>query len=74
MDAHLLYQFRFIPVVALLWLATALLRRKGQPPLALKGLQRALRGSQPAHEPAIPLWRRLLALACVLTALALAML
>ena len=71
MDIQILHQFRFIPVIALLGIAVALLRRRGQPPLALRGLQKAL-GRKPKEVPAIPLWRRLLAMACVLVALVLA--
>ena len=73
MDSQLLHHFRFVPVVALLGLAAALLRRKGQPPVALRGLQRALMGGKAPAEPTVPAWRRLLALACVLAALALAL-
>ena len=71
MSIHIVNQFRFIPVIALLGIAVALLRRRGQPPLALRGLQKVL-GKKPDEEPAIPLWRRLLAMACVLAALILA--
>ncbi len=74
MDLHLLYQLRFIPVIVLLGVAAALLRRKGQPPLALRGLKRILDGGkQPPEEP-VPLYRRLLAFACVLAAIVLALL
>ena len=76
MDAtlpQLLHHYRFIPVVLLLALAAALLRRKDQPPLALKGLQRVLTGGKAPPQPALPAWRRLAALACVLAALLLAL-
>ena len=74
MDTHLLHAFRFVPVVILLGVAAALLRRKGQPPLALRGLKRILDGGkQPPEEP-VPLYRRLLAFACVLAAIVLALL
>ena len=74
MDIHLLYQLRFIPVIVLLGVAAALLRRKGQPPLALKGLKRVLDGSKKPSEEPVPLYRRLLAFVCVLVALVLALL
>jgi len=74
MDTHLLHAFRFVPVVILLGVAAALLRRKGQPPLALKGLKRILDGSKKPPEEPVPLYRRLLAFACVLAALVLALL
>jgi len=71
MDIQTLHQFRFIPVVVLLGLAAALLRHRGQPPLSLRGLQKVL-GKKPEEEPSIPLWRRLLAMVCVLAAFVLA--
>ena len=74
MDLHLLYQLRFIPVIVLLGVAAALLRRKGQPPIALKGLKRILDGSKTPREEPVPLYRRLLAFVCVLAALVLALL
>ncbi len=74
MDLQLLYHLRFIPVIVLLGVAAALLRRKGQPPLALKGLKRVLGGSKTPPEEPVPLYRRLLAFACVLAAIVLALL
>ena len=71
MDIETLHHLRFVPVVILLGMAAALLRRKGEPPLALRGLKRVL-GGQKETLPAIPLWRRLLAFACVIVATALA--
>ena len=74
MDLQLLYHLRFIPVIVLLGVAAALLRRKGQPPLALKGLKRILEGDKKPPEEPVPLYRRLLAFVCVLAALVLALL
>ena len=74
MDTHLLHAFRFVPVVILLGVAAALLRHSDEPPLALRGLKRILDGGkQPPEEP-VPLYRRLLAFACVLAAIVLALL
>ena len=73
MDTHLLYQFRFIPVVVLLGIAAALLRRRGEPPVVLRALRRTLGGKAAEHPPAVPLWRRLVAFGCVLVALVLAL-
>ena len=72
MDLQLLYHLRFIPVIVLLGVAAALLRRKGEPPLALKGLKRVLGGTAAARQP-VSRKRRWLALICVLSALALAL-
>ena len=74
MDFHLLYHLRFIPVIVLLGVAAALLRRKGEPPLALKGLKRVLGGSKTPPEEPVPICRRILAFVCVLVALVLALL
>ena len=73
MDLQLLYQLRFIPVIVLLGMAVALLRHPDEPPLALRGLRRVLGGTVAPRQP-VPLWRRLLALGCVLAALVLALL
>ena len=73
MDLHLLYQLRFIPVIVLLGVAAALLRHSDEPPLALRGLKRVLGGAATSRQP-VPLYRRLLAFACVLVALVLALL
>ena len=71
MDIEMLHHLRFIPVVVLLGAAAALLRRKGEPPLALRGLKKVL-GVETDDVPPIPLWRRLLAFACVVVATVLA--
>ena len=71
MDVETLHHLRFIPVVILLGVAAALLRRKGEPPLALRGLKKVL-GGQKEEVPPIPLWRRLLAFACAVAALVVA--
>ena len=68
MDAETIHHFRFIPVVILLGVAAALLRRRGEPPIALRGLQKTL-GGKTVDMPPVPLWRRLLAFACVIVAL-----
>ncbi len=68
MDAETIHHFRFIPVVILLGVAAALLRRRGEPPLALRGLKKMF-GGETDDVPPIPLWRRLLAFACVIVAL-----
>ena len=73
MDWQLLHHLRFIPVIALLGVAAALLRHPGEPPLALKGLQRVLGGAAASRQP-VSRKRRWLALICVLSALALALL
>ena len=73
MDLHLLYQLRFIPVIVLLGVAAALLRHPDDPPLALRGLRRVLGGTAASRQP-VARGRRWLALVCVLTALALALL
>ncbi|MBR4652698.1 MAG: hypothetical protein IKO72_04995 [Kiritimatiellae bacterium] len=73
MDTHLFYQLRFIPVVLLLGIAAALLRRRGEPPVVLRALRRTLGGRTAEPPPAIPLWRRMAAFGCVLAALALAL-
>ena len=71
MDAETIHHFRFIPVVILLGVAAALLRHRGEPPLALRGLQKIL-GGKPATVTPVPLWRRILAFVCVIAALLLA--
>ena len=71
MDVETLHHLRFIPVVILLGVAAALLRRKGEPPLALRGLKKVL-GGQKEEVPPISLWRRLLAFACAVAALVVA--
>ena len=73
MDLHLLYQLRFIPVIVLLGVAAALLRHPDDPPLALRGLRRVLGGTAAVRQP-VARGRRWLALVCVLSALALALL
>ena len=70
---ELWHWFRFVPVIALLGVAAALLRRRGEWPLALRGLRKIL-GRAPADAPDVPVWKKLLAFGCVLAALVLAVL
>ena len=67
--------FRYIPVVALLVAAIALSSRRGDVPLALRGLKKTLGGSaaKPETRPVAP-WRRVLAFVCVVVAFALCVL
>ena len=77
--AQVLYQYRFIAVIALLCFATMLATVKGRLPLALRGLKKMLRrdldksaGGQGGAEPTVPVWRRFVAFVLVLLAFLLA--
>ncbi len=64
--------YRYVPVVALLLAAIWLSHRPGDVPLALKGLWKVLGKPPPqSHARPNPVWRRALALACVVAAFAL---
>ena len=72
------YQFRFVPVIALLCVAAALLTEKGRLPLALRGVRRILRrdAGQPERSAeeacGVPAWKRGLAFVLVLLAFGIA--
>ena len=73
----MLYQFRFIFVIACLGLAAALLTDKHKLPLALRGLRRVLRKDagevqNPDKDSTITPIRRLLAFVLILIAFAIA--
>lgn len=71
-----IYQYRFIPVVALLCISCALLTDRNRLPLAIRGLRKVLGGrGVPADgggNAAVPVWRRLLAFVLILLALVVA--
>ena len=72
-----IYQFRFVPVIALLCVAAALLKEKGRLPLALRGVRKILRrdAGQPAapeESRGVPAWKRGLAFVLILLAFGIA--
>ena len=72
-----IYQFRFVPVIALLCVAAALLTEKGRLPLALRGVRKILRrdaGQPDAPEGSrgVPAWKRGLAFVLILLAFGIA--
>ena len=73
-----LYQFRFVPVIALLCVAAALLTEKGRLPLALRGVRKILRrdaglpGTSADEARGVPAWKRLLAFVLILLAFGIA--
>ena len=77
--SQVLYQYRFIAVIALLGVAAMLATVKGRLPLALRGLKKMLRKDlgKPAEDageakPTVPGWRRFVAFVLVLIAFLLA--
>ena len=72
MDAGMLRAFRFVPVIALLGGAAALLRPPGELPLALRGLKKIL-GQKSDEVPKVSTWKKFAAFLCVLLALVLAL-
>ena len=72
-----IYQFRFVPVIALLCVAAALLTEKGRLPLALRGVRKILRRdagppAAPGEARGVPAWKRGLAVVLILRAFRLA--
>ena len=73
-----LYQFRFVPVIALLCVAAALLTEKGRLPLALRGVRKILRrdaglsGKDARTADGVPAWKRGLAFVLILLAFGIA--
>lgn len=72
MDAGMLRAFRFVPVIALLGVAAALLRPPGELPLALRGLKKIL-GQKSDEAPTVPSRKKFVAFLCVVAALVLAL-
>ncbi len=68
-----LSNYRFVIVIAFLALACVLLRKKGELPLALRGIRRIMRRDGNSQSPAVPVgdvpaWKRFLAFVIVIAA------
>ncbi len=76
----ILYQYRFIAVIAFLGLAAFLATERGKLPLALRGLRKMMRrdaglaAKEPEREKksGVPQWKRLLAFVLVIVAFVIA--
>lgn len=73
----MVYQFRFVFVIALLGFAAALLTDKNKLPLALRGLKRVLKKNENTQEKTgkealVAPWKRLLAFVLILAAFVIA--